>query len=228
MKEIDAQAKDRVMNAEEKANWDEANADLQVIIDAEQRATKLGTLANYMTESAKPEVVKAMQRASVPDELRGRPESRIWNKQNPRRKGDYSDIEDKRASVTSEQKRQFREYLREGTIDGRSVRALQSDADTLGGFTVPLQVFQNEIIQAVHDNVYLWGKSRNFTVDRAESLGAPVLSAQFGLPNWATELSIGSQDTAMTFSKRELRPHPLAGNDAQIRRGDIATLGFIG
>ena len=213
MKEIDAQAKDRVMNAEEQSNWDQANADLQAIIDTEQRATKLGTLAHYMTESSKPEVVKAMQRASAPEETgRGHIESRIWNTKNPRRKGDYSDIDDKRAAVTSEQKRQFREYLREGTIDGRSVRALQSDADTLGGFTVPLQVFQNEIIQAVHDNVYLWGKSRNFTVDRAESLGAPVLSAQFGLPNWATELSIGSQDTAMTFSKRELRPHPLAGS----------------
>lgn len=212
MKEIDAEAKDRVMNAEEKANWDQANSDLQVIIDAEQRATKLGTLANYMTESAKPEVVKAIQRASGSEEFGRAPESRIWNTQTPRRRGDYSDIEDKRASVTPEQKRRFREYLREGTIDGRSVRALQSDADTLGGFTVPLQVFQNEIIQAVHDIVYLWGRSRNFTVDRAESLGAPVLQTQFGLPNWATELSIGQQDNTMNFGKRELRPHPLAGS----------------
>lgn len=187
MKEIDAATDGkRALTSEEQTNWDTANADMDTLIDAEARETKLGTLSDYMSKSANPALTRAIATASVEDDK---------NRKEP----------------TKEERKKFDEWLRYGTVDGRSVRALQSDSDVAGGFTVPLQVFQNEIIQQVQDIVYVYGKSRNFTVDRAESLGAPVLQTQLGLPTWGTELSVGTADTTMTFGKRELRPHPMVG-----------------
>lgn len=192
-KEIHNQAtqENRDLNAEEKTNWEAANAEIDRLGGAIEREYKIGTLGDYLQKHAAPVAAEAVRNAVDPDR-------------------ENRDSHEKR-EPSREERAAFREWLRDGTINGRYVRALQSDADSAGGFTVPLQTFQNEVIQQVHDLVYLYGKSRNFTVDRAESLGAPALSAQLGLPTWGTELSVGNADNTMQFGKRELRPHPLVG-----------------
>jgi HK97 family phage major capsid protein len=183
-----ATAEKRELTVEEQKNWDDANADIDRLGAAIDREYKIGSLGNYLKESAKPVVAEAVRQATEDTDRRGKREA------------------------SKEERAAFQEFLREGTINGRrESRAIQADNDSAGGFTVPLQVFQGEIIQQVQDSVYIYGRARNFTVDRAESLGAPVLQAQLGLPTWGTELSIGSADNTMAFGKRELRPHPMAG-----------------
>lgn len=192
-KEINEAAAGRQFSAEEKANWDAANADIDKYGELIERDFKVGTLGDYLKNSATPAVTEAIRGAVDPDR-------------------ETRDSREKR-EATKEERALWHEYLRDGTIRGvPQMRALQSDADSAGGFTVPLQNFQSQIIQQVHDNVYIYAQSNNFTVDRAESLGVPVLSAQLGIPTWGTELAVGTADSAMQFGKRELRPHPLAGN----------------
>ena len=216
IKELDKAAEGRAMTPEEKTNFEAAHVDFQAIVEQEARATSVGTLAGYMARTSKPEQTAAI-RSGASDNQGASVEVRtaIARMHDRANQGKLTEDEvDKFYSDHTEYKETreaFRDWLRDGTISGRNVRALQADADTAGGFTVPLQIFQNEVIQAVHDNVYLYGRSRNFTVDRAESLGAPVLQTPLALPTWGTELSVGTADTAMNFGKRELRPHPLVG-----------------
>jgi HK97 family phage major capsid protein len=51
---------------------------------------------------------------------------------------------------------------------------------------------------------------RPYTITTAESLGAPSLDTDLNDADWTTELQTGTEDTAMRFGKRELRPHPVA------------------
>lgn len=217
IKELDKAAEGRVMTAEEKTNFEAAHADLQGLIEQENRATQVGTLAGHMARTAKPELTAAIRAGAGADaiddkEVRGAVQRMHQKAGQGKLTQDDVDRFYRDHSEYNEVRARFNEYLREGTIGGvPQTRALQADADTAGGFTVPLQVFVNQIIQQVHDDLYLYGKSSNFTVDRAESLGAPVLSNQLGLPSWGTELSVGTADTTLAFTKRELRPHPIVG-----------------
>lgn len=113
-------------------------------------------------------------------------------------------------NASEKYQREFREYLK-GAGQGAEMRALQADSDVAGGFTVPSQQFANQLIQAVHDQVFVLGLATNYTVTRAESLGAPALNTQMSNAKWGTELSVnvGGADSSLQFSKRELRPHPI-------------------
>ncbi len=112
-------------------------------------------------------------------------------------------------SNSPEYKAEYRDFLTEGRV-GPEMRALQADADAAGGYTVPPQEFVNQLVQAVHDITYVAAAATNYNVDRAESLGVPVLNTQLANATWGTELTIGTADTALNFIKRELRPHPMA------------------
>jgi len=92
----------------------------------------------------------------------------------------------------------------------REIRALQVTTDTSGGFTQPPMEFLNRLIQGV-DNLVIMRQigTTKYSLPKAESLGAPALSANPADPTWTTELSIGSEDSTMAFSFRELVPHPL-------------------
>ena len=47
-------------------------------------------------------------------------------------------------------------------------------------------------------------------VQKAASLGVPVLQARPDDADWTMELKTGSADKAMSFGQRELHPHPAA------------------
>lgn len=88
--------------------------------------------------------------------------------------------------------------------------SLQADSDTAGGFLVPPQEYSKELIAAVDDMVFMRGLSTVETLVNAESLGIPTREADLADADWTTELLTGTEDTTMTFGKRELKPQPIA------------------
>ena len=106
----------------------------------------------------------------------------------------------------------FQKFIRGGlgVCAPEEVRALQAGADISGGYIVAPQQFVAELIKAVDDLVYIRSRARKFTVTTAESLGVPSLDANPADADWTSELAIGSEDSTMSFGKRELRPYPLA------------------
>lgn len=106
----------------------------------------------------------------------------------------------------------FSRFLRNGPtgFTAEEVRALQADSDILGGYMVPPTQWVNELIKTVDDLVFIRGISRVIPVTASDSLGAPSLAADPADADWTTELQTGSEDSTMSFGKRELHPHPLA------------------
>lgn len=112
-----------------------------------------------------------------------------------------------RASV--EYRTAFQSYLHGGQLRPQEERALQVDVDSAGGYLVPDQ-FINDLIQVLDDMVYMRQWATSFQVPNADSLGVPTLDADPSDPTWTSEIGTGTEDTAMRFGERQLRPHPLA------------------
>lgn len=106
----------------------------------------------------------------------------------------------------------LRAYLLGGraALTSDQARALNAGHDPEGGFLVTPQVFAQQLLQAVDDAVPLRGLATVQQLTQAESLGVPTLDTDLGDAEWTSEIGTGSQDDALRFGKRELRPHPLA------------------
>lgn len=103
----------------------------------------------------------------------------------------------------------FRNFLR-GQQASQELRALQADLDTQGGYLMtPIQMV-DRIIQAVDDAVYMRQWATVFAVPNADSLGVPTLENDPADADWTTELATGSEDSTMSFGRRDLKPHPIA------------------
>lgn len=89
-------------------------------------------------------------------------------------------------------------------------RALEVTNSASGGYLQPPQEFIARLIQAVDNATFVRRLATVQTIAQAESLGAPSLENDPADPTWVGELSIGTEDSTMSFGKRELRPHPLA------------------
>jgi HK97 family phage major capsid protein len=89
-------------------------------------------------------------------------------------------------------------------------RALQMDSATSGGYTVAPQQFVANLIEAVRNMTVVRGLATVYSVPTAQSLGAPALDNRPTDPTWTSEILTGSEDSTMSFGKRELYPHPLA------------------
>lgn len=93
---------------------------------------------------------------------------------------------------------------------GTSIKAYQSDNPAGGGFLVtPLQ-FVQELLANVKDQLWIRQMARTFQMDKSESLGVPTLDTDASDADWTSELATGSEDTAMSFGRRELKPTPVA------------------
>lgn len=89
-------------------------------------------------------------------------------------------------------------------------RALQVDLDTAGGFLVtPLQLV-DQLIKSIDDMVFIRQHATVLAVPNADSLGVPTLDNDPADADWTAELATGSEDSTMSFGRRELHPHPLA------------------
>jgi HK97 family phage major capsid protein len=95
-------------------------------------------------------------------------------------------------------------------LSGEEWRALQADLDVSGGFLRPPEQFMNNLIKFIDDMVFIRQWATTFTVTNAESMGVPTLETDPADADWTSELATGSEDTTMSFGKRELHPHPLA------------------
>lgn len=106
----------------------------------------------------------------------------------------------------------FSKLLSQGarSLSDAEARALQADSDTAGGFTVAPQQFVAQLIKNIDDLVFVRQRATKFRVSSSESLGAASLAADPADSDWTTELATGSEDSTMSFGKRELKPHPLA------------------
>lgn len=108
--------------------------------------------------------------------------------------------------------RAFNRYLATGMagLNDDDMRALQVTPDEQGGFLVAPQQFIADLIKFVDDNVPLRPLATVQQLTEAESLGVPSLETDIDDHDWTTELATGTDDTGLTFGKREFRPHPLA------------------
>lgn len=110
----------------------------------------------------------------------------------------------------------FERFLRSGMrglASGEGVaefRAHQDDNDVEGGFLRTPEQFVNELLKEVDDAVFVRQYARIFPLASAASLGVPTLDTDPNDADWTVELGTGSEDNAMRFGKRELKPHPLA------------------
>lgn len=101
----------------------------------------------------------------------------------------------------------FRNWMRSGR---REERALQVDVNTSGGYLVTPMQMVDQMIMAMDNLTYIRQWASTFAVPNADALGAVSLENDPADPTWTNELAIGSEDSTMSFGRRELRPHPLA------------------
>lgn len=104
---------------------------------------------------------------------------------------------------------EFRNWLVDGK-QGDEYRNLQVDLDTAGGFLVTPQQFAAELIAIVDDLVFVRQYATVMTLTSATTLGVPTRDVDIADSDWTSELNTGNEDSALSFGKRELQPHPLA------------------
>jgi len=114
--------------------------------------------------------------------------------------------------ATEEYRASFAKFLSAGekSLTEQEVRALQSDSDTAGGYMVASEQFITTLIAAIDNKVFIRGLATKFNVPSAQSLGAASLDNNPADADWTAEILTGSEDSTMSFGKRELTPHPLA------------------
>lgn len=106
--------------------------------------------------------------------------------------------------------RLFRDYVANGRLDYERARALNMGVDMEGGHLVAPQQFVADLLQEVDDMVDIRRLANVTQLTEGESLGRPALDTDLNDADWTSEIETGSQDDALRFGKRELRPHPLA------------------
>lgn len=116
------------------------------------------------------------------------------------------------ARGTDEYRAAFRKYIVGGrdALDASEIRALQADSDTGGGYMVMPEQMVAGLIKAVDDAVFIRQRATKHQIPSAASLGTPNLAADPADADWTSEIATGSEDSTMSFGKRELKPSPLA------------------
>ncbi len=177
-----ASAEKRALTAEDQAQWDRIMEEVKSLTGTIDRVQRQGALEGELDQPL------AQPHKPDPDGSRGASD-------------DPRDTPEYRAA--------FGRFVRTGAI-GPELRALQADVDASGGFlTTPMQ-FVRELIKAVDDAVLIRQFATIRQVEGAQSLGAPVLEADPADADWTSELATGSEDSSMSFGRRELAPKPLA------------------
>jgi HK97 family phage major capsid protein len=105
----------------------------------------------------------------------------------------------------------FRTLLTQGSqaLSGDEVRALSAGADVSGGFLNAPQEFVKQLIARVKDIVFVESMATVIPTNNSNGLGFPTLDTDPDDAEWSTEIKEAPEDTAITFGKRELKPHPL-------------------
>ena len=180
-----AEAENRGLNTEEDAQYRQMDADADEIQDRYERQEALEAQERALSESTS-EVLDPADDTSTdnsPSEVRTRQEQNIYKR-----------------------------YLQGGThalTTEEQERALQVDSDTGGGYLVG-EATSSSIIKSIDNMVALRQLATIETLPPASSLGIPSLDNDPADSDWTTEILTGSEDSTMSFGKRELIPKPLA------------------
>lgn len=105
----------------------------------------------------------------------------------------------------------FRKLLVEGAngLSQDEHRSLVTGSDTQAGYLNSPQEFVQQLIERVHDEVFIEAASTQFTTTNANGLGFPSLETYPTKPTMLTEISSIPENTALAFGKREFKPHPM-------------------
>lgn len=94
-------------------------------------------------------------------------------------------------------------------LSAEEYRTLTAGQDTAAGFLTTPQEFVARLIAGVKDEVFLRGLATVYPTSNANGLGFPSLDTDMDDAEWSTEIKLATEDKAMKFGKRELKPHPL-------------------
>jgi HK97 family phage major capsid protein len=94
-------------------------------------------------------------------------------------------------------------------LTAEEYRTLTAGQDTSAGFLTTPQEFVQSLIAKVKDQVFIRGLATSYATSNANGLGFPTLDTDADDASWSTEIKTMTEDTALKFGKRELKPHPL-------------------
>jgi HK97 family phage major capsid protein len=173
----------RNLSQEEKNKFDAIMEDadkLQSTIDAEERAAKLRDNLGQPQEN----------------HLKNDPSVNMRDKQ----------------EISKEVRQAFNKYLIDGkgALSSEEMRALMQSGDIKGGYLTPPQQFVSQLIKNVDDLVFIRQLATVYPVQNSEGIGVPTMESDLNDADWTQEIKTVNEDDAITFGKRELKPHPLA------------------
>lgn len=195
----------RSFTAEEQTNWDQINADYEAL-ESKEREAELAEERSRLLSERESKLNASRGRKTQPDALPGenKPAEQRGNEQQTER-------EKKRA----EYRQVFNRYMKceIPTSEFESIverRALQVDSPVAGGYLTMPQEMVNQLLKFVDDMVFIRQKATKYSVAQAQSLGVPTLENDPADADWTGEILTGSEDSTMSFGKRNLTPHPIA------------------
>lgn len=190
----------RGLTAEEDAQYSKLIEETNKLADEIKRREQLEAMETDLGE---------LRSRAIKPEVKS--EADIWKELFP-----YTDLSEdlnprQMARVTPEYRKSWNTFMRRGfnALDGKEVRALQADSDVAGGYLVPPIQFVQGLIKTIDNLVFVRQLSTVTQVLNAESLGVVSLDNDPADPAWTAEIAIGTEDSTMTFGRRELHPHPL-------------------
>lgn len=86
--------------------------------------------------------------------------------------------------------------------------ALAASPNTSGGYLAP-DAFVSDLIKKMDDDVFIRNLATKYSVSTGGSLGIPSLDANPADFAWTPEIGAASEDSSMSFGKRELKPNQL-------------------
>lgn len=210
-------AEKRAMTAEEQTSWDAAMADydtkraefdgLNTTHEREKRAEEAERFLS--TSQGRRAIDRGSDGRTPPGapvgttvDLRGIPGGERY----------LSGVDPSHPRLSAEVRTAFNTYLMGGqrALTDAQYRALQADNPTEGGFLVAPMQFVSGLLKGVDDMTTIRNFATVTPLDQAESLGVVSLDTDLGDADWTTELATGTEDTALRFGRRELRPNPMA------------------
>lgn len=188
-----ADAEKRSLSSDENIDYENMDAEVDRLTRDIEREKKLEARESEINDPASP----------FKPAPSGQPESRTI---------EYRGQKINLAPNADVQRRAFNTFLARGlsAVGQDEMRALQADADIYGGFLVAPQQFVMNLIMAMDNEVFIRGLATVYPVTKAESLGAPSMDNDVADPSWTAEIATGTEDSTLSFGRRELTPHPLA------------------
>lgn len=132
--------------------------------------------------------------------------------QTERESEERQNSEDPETRATELRAQAFRRYVMggQGAMSADERRALAFDTDSAGGYLSPPQEFVARLIKAIDDQTFIRRFGTVFPLQGAHSLGVPSLENNPADADWTAEIGSVSEDSTMSFGKRELQPHLLS------------------